>query len=89
MKLFTHEEKAAMIADAVEKINKGEVVEFVDASYCAYALCIGDLRDIGWSKKNVWRSGMNWTYLGPNSISVNGEIIKTYGETEEIDMDWS
>ena len=89
MKLFTREEKLAMVADAVERIRAGEVLSVADASYSALGLCIGDFCEIGWATKNTWRSGMNWSWNGPAPIRVNGEYLLPGMDTAEVDMDWS
>ena len=85
----TREEKQEMISDAIAKIAMGIPVVISDASSSAMSVCIGDLRSVGWAEKNVWRDGMNWTYTGPNNIIVNGKVISTGEQTEDIEMDWS
>jgi hypothetical protein len=87
--LPTREEKQEMISTAIVKIAMGIPVVISDASGSAMSVCIGDLRNIGWAEKNVWRDGMNWTYTGPNSIIVDGKVIGTNEQTEDIEMDWS
>jgi hypothetical protein len=87
--LPTREQKQEMISTAIAKIVMGIPVTILDASGSAMSVCIGDLRNIGWAEKNVWRDGMNWTYTGPNSIIVDGKVISTNEQTEEIEMDWS
>ena len=87
--LPTREQKQEMISTAIAKIVMGIPVTISDASGSAMSVCIGDLCNIGWAEKNVWRDGMNWTYTGPNSIIVDGEVISTNEQTEEIEMDWS
>ena len=85
----TREEKQEMISDAIVNIAMGIPVVISDASSSAMSVCIGDLRSVGWAEKNVWRDGMNWTYTGPHSIIVNGKVVSTGEQTEEIEMDWS
>ena len=87
--LPTREQKQEMISTAIAKIVMGIPVKISDASGSAMSVCIGDLRNIGWAEKNVWRDGMNWTYTGPNSIIVDGKVVTTGEQTEEIEMDWS
>jgi hypothetical protein len=87
--LPTREQKQEMISTAIAKIVMGIPVTISDASGSAMSVCIGDLRNIGWAEKNVWRDGMNWTYTGPNSIIVDGKVVNTGEQTEEIEMDWS
>ena len=85
----TREEKQEMISTAIVNIAMGIPVVISDASGSAMSVCIGDLRSVGWAEKNVWRDGMNWTYTGPHSIIVNGKVVSTVEQTEEIEMDWS
>ena len=85
----TREEKQEMISDAIVNIAMGIPVVISDASSSAMSVCIGDLRSVGWAEKNVWRDGMNWTYTGPHSIIVNGKVVSTGEQTEDIEMDWS
>jgi hypothetical protein len=90
MKHLTKEERQTLIEAAIAKLNAGEIVDLVDASGYACGLCIGDFRDSGMSKKNTWRTGMNWTWNGPGSIRLSGrEILQPGQESEEIDMDWT
>lgn len=86
---MTKEERVAAMADAIKRMEAGEVVKLVDASYCSHSLCIGDFRESGMSTKNVWRTGMNWSWDGPGTIDLHGEIIEPGGQSEEIDMDWT
>jgi len=85
----TREEKQEMITKAIVNIAMGIPVVISEASGSAMSVCIGDLRSVGWAEKNVWRDGMNWTYTGPHSIIVNGKVVSTGEQTEEIEMDWS
>jgi|AntAceMinimDraft_5_1070358.scaffolds.fasta_scaffold134278_1 hypothetical protein len=89
IKLMSAEEKKAQVLAAADLLNSGKVVNVVDASYSAYALAIGDFRSVGMAEKNVWRTGMNWTWKGPGSITMNGTVYNPGEQTEEIDMDWS
>lgn len=89
MKLLSREEKAALFDEAVERIKAGEVISIHDASGSAIAVCIGDFRAMGWAEKNVWRTGMNWTWKGPTAIMLSGERVEPGKETVEVDMDWS
>jgi len=89
MKFLTKDERAVLLQDAIAKLNSGEIVKLIDASGCAYGLCIGDFRDVGMSTKNVWRTGMNWTWKGPGMIDLGGEILSPGQESVEIDMDWT
>lgn len=86
---LTPDERKALLAEAIEKLKAGEIVSLIDASGCAYGLCIGDFRDVGMSKKNVWRDGMNWTWKGPGTINLGGEILAPNQDSQEIDMDWT
>lgn len=89
IKLMTREEKTAEILEAIEKLKTGDIVDVLDASYCAYALAIGDFRGVGMAEKNVWRTGMNWIWNGPGTIRMGGKVYEPGDQTEEIDMDWS
>lgn len=89
IKHLTKEERQNLIEAAINQMNAGEIVDLIDASGCAYALCIGDFRDNGMSTKNVWRTGMNWSWDGPGSINLHGEILKPGQQSQDVDMDWS
>jgi hypothetical protein len=89
IKLMSREEKAEVITAAVEKLNAGLTVDVTDASYSAYSLCIGDFRDMGWSEKITWRTGMQWQWTGPGKINMSGETLATGDFSQEVDMDWS
>jgi hypothetical protein len=89
MKFLTAEERQLMLADAIERLKKGEVVNLRDASGSAIDICIGDFRALGMAEKNTWRTGMNWTWKGPGTINLHGEILKPGDRSVEIDMDWS
>lgn len=89
IKLLTKDEREALMKNAIARMTAGEIVDLVDASGCAYALCIGDFRDIGMAQKNTWRTGMNWTWNGPGAINLQGEILHPGQQSQEIDMDWS
>lgn len=87
--ILSREEKTAQLLEAIEDLKSGKVVDVIDASGCAYDICIGDFRDVGMSVKNTWRTGMNWTWNGPGTIRMNGRVYEPGDQTEEIDMDWS
>lgn len=89
IKLMNAAEKLEAFEDAVAKIRAGELVDIVDASGCAYAVCIGDFRSIDWSEKITTRNSMYWHWTGPSAIRVSGAIVQPNSYTEEIDMDWS
>jgi hypothetical protein len=89
MKILTQAERTVLLYEAIMKLNAGEIVKLIDASGCAFGLCIGDFREAGMSKKNVWRDGMNWTWKGPGTIDLDGEILSPGQESREIDMDWT
>jgi hypothetical protein len=89
MKIFTPSERKVLLDEAIEKLKVGEIVKLIDASGCAYGLCIGDFRSVGMSVKNTWRDGMNWTWKGPGTINLGGEILSPNQDSQEIDMDWS
>jgi predicted transcriptional regulator len=89
IKLLSREEKTSQILEAVEKLKAGEVIDVLDASYSAHSLAIGDFRTVCMAEKNVWRTGMNWTWKGPGTIRVNGKVYEPGEQTEEIDMDWT
>lgn len=89
IKMLTTDERATLMKNAIEAMSKGEIVDLVDASGCAYALCIGDFRSNGMAIKNTWRTGMNWTWNGPGAINLQGEILQPGQDSQEIDMDWS
>lgn len=89
MKLYTREERTALLEEAIKKLKSGEIVKLIDASGCSYGLCIGDFRSVGMSVKNVWRDGMNWTWKGPGTIDLEGQILSPGQESQEIDMDWT
>jgi len=89
IKLLTPKEKNQQVESAIERLKSGEILDVIDASYSAHSLAIGDFRDAGMSVKNVWRDGMNWTWVGPGSIRMFGKVYNPGDQTEEIDMDWS
>lgn len=90
MKYLTKEERQELMVAAIERMKAGEIVDLIDASGCAYALCIGDFRDNGMSIKNVWRTGMNWFWNGPGAIRLHGgEVLQPGQYSEDIDMDWT
>lgn len=77
------------ILEIIERLKSGEVIDVADASYFRDGPCIGDFRDVGMAEKNVWRTGMNWTWKGPGTIRMNGKVYESGEQTEEIDMDWT
>lgn len=77
------------LTEAIEELKSGKILDVIDASGCAFGICIGDFRVVGMAEKNVWRTGMNWTWKGPGTIRMNGKVYEPGDETEEIDMDWS
>lgn len=83
------EAKNQMIAQAVEQIKSGQVIDIIDASGSAFAVCIGDFREIGWADKITTRSSMYWRWTGPTAVRVSGQLVQPGDCTEEIDMDWS
>lgn len=86
---LTLEERRSLMASAIKDLEAGIMVPLIDASYCAYGLCIGDFRENGMAVKNVWRTGMNWTWNGPGTIVLNGKVLQPGQDSVEIDMDWS
>lgn len=89
IKTLAMEERTNLRNSAIKDMEAGVIVPLIDASYCSYGLCIGDFRDNGMSAKNVWRTGMNWTWNGPGTICLSGEILKPGQQSQDIDMDWS
>jgi hypothetical protein len=70
-------------------IKMGTLVDVEDASWMSDAVCIGDFRDLGWSKRVATRDTLYYEWNGPNPIRVSGRIINPGESTEEIEMDWS
>ena len=70
-------------------IKMGTLVDVEDASWMSDAVCIGDFRDLGWSKRVATRDSLYYEWNGPNPIRVSGRIINPGESTEEIEMDWS
>jgi len=70
-------------------IKMGNLVDVVDASSSRDSICIGDFRDLGWSKRVATRDSLYYEWNGPGSIRVSGRIINPGESTEEIEMDWS
>ena len=89
LELMSRDEKIKQVEDAEQRLLADEIVDVIDASYSAHVLAIGDFRMFDMSEKNVWRTGMNWTWKGPGKIRMNGKIYSPGDQTEEIDMDWS
>lgn len=77
------------MSQALADMSAGIVVDLIDASQCAYSLCIGDFRDVDLSERLVSRSGMAWKWKGPGSVRLSGGEVLTPGTTSEwVDMDW-
>jgi hypothetical protein len=89
IKIYTKEEKQALVSKAVADIAAGIPVRLLDASGSAHAVCIGDLREYGWAEKICTRTSMYWHYTGPNSVIVGNEVVKSGGYTEEFEVDWT
>lgn len=89
IKCLTAEERKDLLESTIASLREGMIVPIIDASYCAYGICIGDFVSAGMAEKNVWRDGMNWTWKGPGTIVVNGKIVEPGHQTEEIEMDWT
>ena len=70
-------------------IKMGTLIDVEDASWMSDAVCIGDFRDLGWSKRVATRDSLYYEWNGPNPIRVSGSIINPGESTEEIEMDWS
>ena len=81
--------KQEQIERACFLIKMGNLVDVVDASSSRDSICIGDFRDIGWSKRVATRDTLYYEWNGPNPIRVSGCIINPGESTEEIEMDWS
>lgn len=89
IKLMTASEKLEAFEDTVAKIRAGKLMDVVDASGSANAVCIGDFRANGWAEKITTLTSMFWHWTGPSAIRVNGAIVQPNSYTEEIEMDWS
>ena len=89
MKILTQTERDQKINEIVSKLKAGETVKLIDASFSAFGVCIGDFREMGWSIRNTWRTGMNWTWVGPGKVDLDGQILKFAGQSEEVDMRWT
>lgn len=70
-------------------IKLGNLVDVEDASSSGSGVCIGDFRDIGWSKRVATRDSLYYNWTGPGPIRVSGNVINPGESTEEIEMDWS
>ena len=81
--------KVEQVQDAIARISMGQLIDVIDASYTYTGVCIGDFRDIGWSKRVSTRSSLYYRWKGPSAIRVGGEIIEPGSSTEETEMDWS
>ena len=81
--------KSEQIERACFLIKMGTLIDVDDASSSRDSLCIGDFRDLGWSKRVATRDSLYYEWNGPGSIRVSGRIINPGESTEEIEMDWS
>ena len=70
-------------------IKMGVLVDVEDASWMSDTVCIGDFRDLGWSKRVATRDSLYYEWNGPNPIRVSGRIINPGECTEETEMDWT
>lgn len=70
-------------------IKMGTLVDVADASWMSDTVCIGDFRDLGWSKRVATRDSLYYEWNGPNPIRVSGRIINPGESTEETEMDWT
>ena len=70
-------------------IKMGTLVDVADASWMSDTVCIGDFRDLGWSKRVATRDSLYYEWNGPNPIRVSGRIINPGECTEETEMDWT
>jgi hypothetical protein len=89
IKIYTKEEKQALVSKVVTDIVTGIPVELLDATWSAHAVCIGDLCEYGWAEKITTLRTVCWHYTGPNSVIVGGELVKSGGYTEEFEVDWT
>jgi hypothetical protein len=89
IQLMTPEEKQTAVQQAISRIQAGEVLSVVDASGCAYDICIGDFRRVGWSERCADRRGLWYEWRGPAAIIVGGQRVEPGGCTEYTEMDWS
>ena len=74
---------------AVAQISMGQIIDVADASWLANDVCIGDFRDIGWSKRVSTRSSLYYRWDGPTAIRVDGVLIEPGCSTTKEEMDWS
>ena len=81
--------KSEQIERACFLIKMGTLIDVDDASSSRDSLCIGDFRDLGWSKRVATRDSLYYEWNGPGSIRVSGNVINPGESTEEIEMDWS
>lgn len=81
--------KSEQIERACFLIKMGTLIDVDDASSSRDSLCIGDFRDIGWSRRIATRDSLCYDWNGPNPIRVSGNVINPGESTEEIEMDWS
>jgi hypothetical protein len=81
--------KDQLFLEACFYIKMGVLVDVEHASSSRDSICIGDFRDLGWSKRVATRDSLYYEWNGPGSIRVSGNVINPGESTEEIDMDWS
>ena len=81
--------KDQLFLEACFYIKMGVLVDVEDASGSRDSVCIGDFRDLGWSKRVATRDSLYYEWNGPGSIRVSGNVINPGESTEEIEMDWS
>jgi hypothetical protein len=86
---LSKEEREALVSDAVQRLEAGEIVEVVWASWCSDRLSIGDFRDVGMSERVTTRDTLSWFWRGPGTIKVGDEVLTPMTSTEEVDADWS
>lgn len=79
------DDKIQLVEAAIEKIQKGELVEFKLKSKDA-GLCLGDLTEIGWAERCTWQGGMQWHYVGPGAIKVENDVVVSGDYTKELNF---
>jgi hypothetical protein len=78
-----------LLEEAIGAITMGSLINIDDASGSANSVCIGDFRDIGWSRRVATRSSLYYDWNGPNAIRVGGTVVEPGSSTPEYEMDWS
>ena len=86
---MTNKIKDQLFLEACFYIKMGVLVDVVDASSSRDSICIGDFRDLGWSKRVATRDSLYYEWNGPGPIIIGSNIINPGESTEEIEMDWS